>query len=182
MIGKKNSLQIKENINWETIKVSDITDENIIALIDTLKQDLNENFFIAFNSLEKLGKKAQKILQSEIKDLEKGNWKINIFKHLIFRSNIYGTTQSLISQLYSPDFIQRARAIMIATERSWGSDFFDYILPLLDDPDDSVRWAVLNYLSNNNKNKEKKARKNLKKRYKIEKNKIIKKKIGELAK
>ncbi|MBN1801733.1 MAG: HEAT repeat domain-containing protein [Candidatus Lokiarchaeota archaeon] len=182
MIGKKNSLLVEENNNWNTIRVSDVTVENIVALIKTLKQDLSENFFIAFKSLEKLGKKAQKLLQSEIKRLEKGDWKIKIFKHLIFHSNISDSFHPLISQLYSPDFIQRARAVMIASECSWGSDFFDYILPLLDDPDDSVRWAVLNYLSQKNNNFKKIAFEILKRRYKLEKNKIIKKKIGELTK
>lgn len=182
MIGKKNSLPIGEKTSWDTVKLSDVTVENIVALINTLKQEICENFFIAFSSLEKVGKRAQKALKSEIKKLKKEDWRIKIFEYLINHPTIKDNPHHLISQLYSPDFIHRARAVMIATECSWGSEYFEYILPLLEDPDDSVRWAVLNYVSTNINKSEKTARRMLRKRCKIEKNNIIKKRMGELTK
>jgi HEAT repeat protein len=52
----------------------------------------------------------------------------------------------LLPQLYSPDFILRARAIMKIKENN-DTRYIKFLLPLLDDPDDSVRWSVIKYLT-----------------------------------
>ena len=53
----------------------------------------------------------------------------------------------MVLQLYNPDFIARARAIM-QIEDTEDLNYLKHVLPLVEDPDDSVRWAAINYLIN----------------------------------
>ncbi len=49
-------------------------------------------------------------------------------------------------QLYHPDFVIRARTIL-RLENASDFNYLRFILPLLNDPDDSVRWAVIRFLN-----------------------------------
>ncbi|MFX1398146.1 MAG: HEAT repeat domain-containing protein [Promethearchaeota archaeon] len=182
MIGNKNSWSTGDSIRWDTIRLSEITIENIQALAYNLTLDLSENFYIAFDSLEKIGVKAQKTLVSTIKSLKKDDWRKKILNYLANSLKDSIIALPLVSRLYHPDFIQRARAIIIASELSGGIDYFDYILPLLDDPDDSVRWAVLNFLEGKKLLDSLLVQKKLRGRIKIEKNEVILQKMNSLIK
>ena len=60
----------EDNINWDIIEISKVDDKIIQRLINNLKlhtSDLSENFFISFESLLKLGKKIEPVLDSYIK-------------------------------------------------------------------------------------------------------------------
>ena len=54
----------------------------------------------------------------------------------------------MLPQIYSPDFIVRARAVMKIKDNN-DVRYLKFLLPLLDDPDDSVRWSAIKFLSQN---------------------------------
>ena len=85
----------------------------------------------------------------------------------------------LVPQLYHPDFIVRAKTIL-KIEKNADLRYLSYILPLLNDPDDSVRWAVIKFLDTNNLIKDSMVRKELKTFIKAESNTIIKEKAKEI--
>ncbi|KKM07664.1 hypothetical protein LCGC14_1731620, partial [marine sediment metagenome] len=63
----------EENINWDIIEISKVNDKIIKDLILNLKldkSDLSDRFFISFESLLKIGKKAEAVLDSYIKDID----------------------------------------------------------------------------------------------------------------
>ena len=49
-------------------------------------------------------------------------------------------------KLYHPDFITRARTLL-KLEHVGDINYLNFIVPLLNDPDDSVRWAVIRFLN-----------------------------------
>lgn len=179
MIGNKNSLSVGNTINWDMVKLSEVTLENIKALAHNLTLEVSENYYISFNSLEKVGLKAQKALKSTLKSLKKNDWRKMIINYLVNSPKDSIITSPLVSHLYHPDFIKRAQAIIIATELSGSIDYFDYILPLLDDPDDSVRWAVLNFIESKKIYKSTLVQEKLRGRSKLEKNEIVLSKISK---
>ncbi|MFX1236670.1 MAG: hypothetical protein ACFFAS_01110 [Promethearchaeota archaeon] len=181
-MNSNNNIPLVEETNqWAIIHVSEVTPRNINALIKNLKLPLSENFYISFNSLIKLGKKARKNLQFEIKNIVKSDWRKYLFEILLENAserphNLY----PLVSHLYYPDFVKRAQAINVASENNLGADYFDIILPLLDDPDDSVRWAALNYLISKDKVNMMIVQGKLNERREMEQNKTILCKIDSL--
>ncbi|MFW9878964.1 MAG: hypothetical protein ACFFG0_38285, partial [Candidatus Thorarchaeota archaeon] len=55
----------EEDVQWDVIEISKVDDKIIRYLLDNLnleKSDLSDSFFISFESLLKIGKKAEKIL------------------------------------------------------------------------------------------------------------------------
>ena len=78
--------------------------------------------------------------------------------------------------LYHPDFVIRANALR-DIERNDALKYLHLIIPIIDDPDDSVRWAVLNLLISLNQINNPIINKKLKNRANIESNQIIKKKL-----
>jgi HEAT repeat protein len=52
----------------------------------------------------------------------------------------------LVPHLYHPDFVTRARTLL-KLELVGDINYLNFILPLLNDPDDSVRWAVIRLLN-----------------------------------
>ncbi|MHA1932418.1 MAG: HEAT repeat domain-containing protein, partial [Promethearchaeota archaeon] len=140
----------EENLKWDVIEISQVDDKIIRNLIDKMKldtQDLSDNFFIAFESLLKIGKRAEDIIDSYVKETnEIHNFKIDIFNFLLNFIKNNTIEFILVPQLYHPDFITRARTIF-KIQQAGDKKYLNLIIPLLNDPDDSVRWAVIRFLN-----------------------------------
>ena len=139
---------LKEYDNWDIIEVSKVNDKIIKKLLNYLKYDISENFFISFESLLKLGNKLPQLtVKKFINEVDK----VHEFKRELFQFILNFTDDGLIEyhllpQLYNPDFIIRAKAVMKITENN-DIKYVKFLLPLLDDPDDSVRWSVIKFLA-----------------------------------
>jgi len=148
-----NIWEEEDNTNWDIIEISKVNDKIIKRLIDNLKletSDLSENFFISFESLLKLGKKIEPVLDSFIEETtEIHNSKVDTFNFILdfVKNNILKYV--LVPQLYHPDFVTRARTVM-KLEQAGDISYLNFILPLLNDPDDSVRWSVVRFLNTHN--------------------------------
>jgi HEAT repeat protein len=142
------NLTEEDNANWGVIEVSKITNKIIESLIDNLKSELSEDFFISFDSLIKIGKKAEPMVKDVLEDnREKLDFRKDLFKFFLNFFQNDEVENHLVFQLYNPDFIARARAIM-QIEEAGDLSYLKYVLPLVEDPDDSVRWAAINFLIN----------------------------------
>ncbi|MFX0105530.1 MAG: HEAT repeat domain-containing protein [Candidatus Hodarchaeota archaeon] len=139
----------EDNINWDVIEISKVDDKIIKTLINNLKldtSDLSESFFISFESLLKLGKKIKPALDSFINEnTEIHNFKVDIFNFILDFIKNNTIKYVLVPQLYHPDFITRARTIL-KLQQTGDIKYLNFILLLLNDPDDSVRWAVIRFL------------------------------------
>ncbi len=139
----------EEDLKWDVIEISKVDDKIISYLLDNLKldkSDLSDNFFIAFESLLKIGKKAENVLDFYIRETnEIHNFKIDVFNFILDFIKNKKIEYLLVPHLYDPDFITRARTIF-KIEQAGDKKYLKFILPLLNDPDDSVRWAVLRFL------------------------------------
>lgn len=148
LIRNDGNLTEEDNGNWGVIEISKITNKIIKKLIDNLKSELSDDFFISFESLIKIGKKAEPMLKAVIKDQAgKLGFQKDLFKFALNYVQNNEVDNPLVFQLYHPDFITRARAIM-QIEDAADKSYLKYVLPLIEDPDDSVRWAVINFLVN----------------------------------
>lgn len=148
-----NNKPIKEYDNWDVIEVSQVNDKIIRKLLNYLKCDISDNFFISFESLLKLG---NKIPQTTIKKLIEDMEKAHEFKKELFQFILNFTEEGLVEyhllpELYNPDFIMRAKAVMKITDNN-DTRYIKFLLPLIDDPDDSVRWSVIRFLSQHKTN------------------------------
>ena len=179
----KNRLRWNKNDdkNWEVIEVSKVTNKIIKQLVKNLELELSDNFFISFESILKIGKRVKPFLEAIIKNLSEENWRFPLFEFILNYINHKEFENPLIIQLYHSDFIVRARAIMQA-ELSGKSSIAKYILPLMDDPDDSVRWAAINYFINSNQLKNLKVKKKIESRRDVELNSIIQEKLIKIIK
>jgi hypothetical protein len=91
---------------WDVIEVSKINDKIIERLLDYLKNEISENFFISFESVLKLGKKIPEWqLRQFITTFESNDYKQDLFKFIIDFINQETVKYHLLPQLYSPDFI-----------------------------------------------------------------------------
>ena len=168
--------------NYEIMEVSKIDDKIIKKLIDNLKLGLSDDFFISFESLLKLGKRAESAIESQIKDMDDvHNFKKELFNfiHKYIKAN--EIENPLIPRLYHPDFIVRANAIM-HIEKNDALKYLNFVLPLTSDPDDSVRWAVIKLLGTLNHLENPVIFKILKKQLDFESNPVIQKKIKKILK
>ena len=96
----------------------------------------------------KIGKKAEPMVKAVINNRTEGlGFQIDLFKFALNIMQSNEVEDSLVLQLYNPDFIARARAIM-QIEDAKELNYLKYVLPLVEDPDDSVRWAAINFLIN----------------------------------
>ncbi|MFX0156186.1 MAG: HEAT repeat domain-containing protein [Candidatus Hodarchaeota archaeon] len=140
----------EDNINWDVIEISKVNDKIIRLLIDNLKLDtcdLSENFFISFESLLKLGKKIEPVINSFIEETnEIHNSKVDIFNFILDFVKNNTLNYVLVPQLFHPDFITRARTVQKLSQAG-DISYLNFILPLLNDPDDSVRWSVIRFLN-----------------------------------
>ncbi|MFX1451404.1 MAG: HEAT repeat domain-containing protein [Promethearchaeota archaeon] len=140
----------EDDTNYDIIKISKVDDKIIRRLINNLmlnSSDISENFFISFESLLKLGKKIEPFLDLYIKEKpEIHNFKVEIFNFILDFAKNNTLKYILVPQLYHPDFITRARTVM-KLEQASDLSYINFILPLLNDPDDSVRWSVIRFLN-----------------------------------
>ena len=176
----------EENLNWDLIEISKVDDEIIEYLIYSLKldsADLSDNFFIAFESLLKIGKKAERVFDTYIKETDEiHNFKVDIFNFVLDFIKNKTIDDHLVPQLYHPDFIVRAKTIF-KLEQAGDRKYIKYILPLLaQDPDDSVRWAAVQFFNTHNMIKNPLVYKELKIHIEKESNPVIKEKMKEVFK
>jgi len=144
----RDNKNFKDDDNWDIIEVSKVSDKIIKSLLKYLKYDISENFFISFESLLKLGNKVPETTINKIIDeLEQThNFKKELFQFILNFIKDGTIEYHLLPQLYNPDFIVRARAVMKIKEND-DTRYIKFMLPLLDDPDDSVRWSVIKFLA-----------------------------------
>jgi len=137
-----------ESNNWDVVEVSKVNDKIIRKLLDYLKYDISDKFFISFESLLKLGNKVpEATIKNIISELEQThNFKKELFQFILNFIKDETVEYHLLPQIYSPDFIVRARAVMKIKENN-DVRYLKFLLPLLDDPDDSVRWSAIKFLS-----------------------------------
>ena len=137
-----------ESNDYDIVEVSKVNDKIIKKLLDYLKYDISDKFFISFESLLKLGNKVpEATIKNIIRELEQThNFKKELFQFILNFTKDNMVEYHLLPQLYSPDFIVRARAVMKIKENN-DVRYLKFLLPLLDDPDDSVRWSVIKFLS-----------------------------------
>ena len=142
-----------DNPNWDVIEVSKVNDKIIMKLLSYLKYDVSEKFFISFESLLKLGNRVpEATIRNIVEELDQSHdFKKELFQFILNFINNEAVEYHLLPQIYSPDFIVRARAIMKIKENN-DVRYIKFLLPLLDDPDDSVRWSVIKFLSKHIKN------------------------------
>ncbi|MFX1409825.1 MAG: HEAT repeat domain-containing protein [Promethearchaeota archaeon] len=175
----------EENLNWDVIEISKVNDKIIKKLINNLKldkSDLSDNFFISFESLLKIGKRAEYALNSYIKETKQiHNSKIDIFNFILNCIKNETIEDNLVPKLYHPDFIIRARTIFRIEEAN-DIKYLRFILPLLNDPDDSVRWAATKFLDSHNLIKNPLVFKELKNFINKESNPVIKQRVKEIFK
>ncbi len=169
-----------DNDGWGLVKISEVNDKIIRKLVDNLKLDLSDEFFMSFESIIKLGKKAESILKSTINEMDRSNkFKKEIFNFLL---NVISTNKledPLILKLFHHDFIVRVQAIKYI-EKNKDLKYVDLILALIKDPDDSVRVAVINLLVSLNQIKNPLIYNTLKSHINYESNLIIQKKLKKI--
>lgn len=168
--------ELEEN-NWRFMQISKVNDDIIQLLAQNIKLQLSDDFFLSLESLLKLGKKAVPFLKSLKKDVSIENYKrklISIALRYIKRKSL---EDLVVLQLYHPDFEIRAKTI-VQMSKLKEVNYLNVVTPLLKDPDDSVRWAAINYLIDNHFNN-KNVKAELIAHAKVEKNPIIKRKLEE---
>jgi hypothetical protein len=173
-----------DKTNHKILEISKVDDKIIKRLIDNLKLDLSDNFFISFESLIKLGKKAESALESVIHEIDDHHqFKKEVFNLLLNFIKNNEIENPLLLKLYHPDFIVRANAL-VQIEKNDALKNLNFILPLISDPDDSVRWAVMRLLDSldQSENQNPIIFKKLKKQVEIEPNPVIQKKIKKILK
>lgn len=165
--------------NWDFIEVSNVNDKIIKILLDKLSLGISEDFFISFESLMKIGKKAKSQILSFIKTQNPNSFIRDLLYLILQYINEGDIDTPLIFQLYHPDFVKRAKSIKDIMEME-KDNYFKYIIPLIDDPDDSVRFRVLKYLISQELIQNPIIENQLKERLKKELNPIIINKIKEI--
>ncbi|MFW9970409.1 MAG: HEAT repeat domain-containing protein [Candidatus Odinarchaeota archaeon] len=140
----------EDNINYDIIEISKVDDKIIRRLIKNLRlhtSDLSDNFFISFESLLKLGKKIEPVLDSFMNEIREIHYfKVDIFNFIFEFVKNNTIKYVLVPQLYHPDFVVRARTIL-KLELTGDMNYLKFLLPLLSDPDDAVRWALIRFLN-----------------------------------
>ncbi|KKK99301.1 hypothetical protein LCGC14_2634130, partial [marine sediment metagenome] len=146
------------------------------------KAELSDDFFISFESLLKIGNRAELVLDSYIQRTnEIHNFKVEIFNFLLDFIKNRDLDHVLVPYLYHTDFITRARTIF-ELEEAGDKRYVKFIIPLINDPDDSVRWAVIRFLDTHNLAKNPLIYTELKNIIEKESNPVIKEKIKEVLK
>lgn len=167
--------------NWQLINISNVDDKIIKRLLNKLSFGISDDFFLSFESLVKIGERAQKEIVSYMKSNDLDPFINEILIFLLNLNNEEEVQKPLLIRLFNPDFIMRAKTIMEIDDRG-KEDYFKYVIPLIDDPDDSVRWAVIQLLTSHNLiQKNPVVEEHLREHMESEKNEVIKEKIKELV-
>ena len=114
-IWQKN-INIKQKLidksNYKIVKISKVSNKVIEDLIDNLKLGLSEDFFISFESLLKLGKRAKSAIETQYNHMDDDhNFRKEIFNFLLNCMD-EDIANLPLERLYHPDFIIRANTIM----------------------------------------------------------------------
>ncbi|MGM0469504.1 MAG: HEAT repeat domain-containing protein [Promethearchaeati archaeon] len=165
--------------NWNIIEVSKVDDKIIKNLLNKLSLGISDDFFICFESLIKIGEKAKPSIISFIQENEVDLFIKNILFFILHFIEKKEANPPFLLKLYNPDFIIRARTIM-ELEAKGEKESLKFLLPLIDDPDDSVRWALIKMLVSLNLPNNPLVRDILESRLDIELNPIIIEKIKEI--
>lgn len=167
-----------EEDDWHYVKISTIDEKIIKKLIDNLKLDVSDDFFLSFNSLLKLGKRAESEIQSTISEMDEYHkFKKEIFRYLLKHIRYIGSDYPLVTKLYDPDFLIRVQAIKEIDKKDL--NYLKFLLPMIKDPDDSVRAAVINLLIDRHL-EDLKVVKHLKRQINRESNPVIKEKLRNI--
>ena len=167
-----------EEDDWHYVKISTIDEKIIKKLIDNLKLDISEDFFLSFNSLLKLGIRAESEIQSTLKEMDEYHkFKKEVFRYLLKHIRYNGSDYPLVSKLYNPDFLIRVQAIKDIDKNDL--NYLKFLLPMIRDPDDSVRAALINLLINKHL-EDPKVLKQLKRQINKESNPVIKEKLSKI--
>lgn len=165
-----------EEENWQLIELSKINDKIIQSLLYKLKTKLSEDVFISLESLFKIGQRAISLVKKFlIQHSESKVYHIALIRLLLQYLQEKPVNPRLF-KLYHPDFVIRAKAIMEISKKDI-LDNLALMLPILNDPDDSVRYAMIKTLLNYELMSHNKIIPHLKKHYKRESNSVIKRKI-----
>ena len=176
MINNKNL----EDENWKLIAVNQINDKIIKDLVKNLHKEVSDDFYISIESLLKLGEKAKSELKASLNELEETFlFKKNILNVLLNTIEDKEIERAFLLQLYHTDFTIRANSIL-HIEATKNLKYLPYLLPLIEDPDDSVRWTLINSLSNLNQIQSPKVLSRLKTRLNKEPNQVIKKRLESI--
>jgi hypothetical protein len=135
-----------DNPNWDVIEISKINDKIIKKLLIKLSLGISDDFFICFESLMRIGEKVKPVIIPYIKENQINPFVRNVLYFILNMIENDEASPPLLPKLYNPDFIMRARTIM-EIEESRKVDYLKFLLPLIDDPDDSVRWALIKLLN-----------------------------------
>lgn len=173
--NNKNQEEINSTC-WDIIEVSKVDDIILKRLIDKLNLGISDDFFISFESLIKLGKRAKSGIISYIEENNIDSFIKNVLIYILYYINHDEFDLPLIINLYNTDFIIRAKSIM-SLEETGIIPYLNFVLPLINDPDDSVRWAVIKLLITNDLLKNPLVKEHLENHIKQELNPIIKKNI-----
>jgi len=173
--NNKNQEEINSTC-WDIIEVSKVDDIILKRLIDKLNLGISDDFFISFESLIKLGKQAKSGIISYIEENNIDSFIKNVLIYILYYINHDEFDLPLIINLYNTDFIIRAKSIM-SLEETGIIPYLNFVLPLINDPDDSVRWAVIKLLITNDLLKNPLVKEHLENHIKQELNPIIKKNI-----
>ena len=176
MINNRNL----EDENWKFIAVNKINDKIIRDLVQNLQKNISDDFYISIESLIKLGKKAESELKATLDKLEETFvFKKNILNALLNNIEDKDIERNKLLQLYHTDFTIRANTIL-QIEQTKSLNYLPYLLPLIEDPDDSVRWALINSLVRLSLIKVPEVLSKLKIRLERESNQVIKRKLSSI--
>jgi len=174
----KNNSWNDEDFHWDIVEISKVNSNIINQLVSNiLDLEIGDNFFISFESLLKLGTKAQPAIAKRLKKVN-GTKSIKklLLTYLSNRNSQSDDAFPLVKRLYHPDFLIRATTISRLSLHE-SKKYIDYILPLLEDPDDSIRWAVIKFLVKNRPIPLGEIKKIFQEHFEVESNQRIKDKI-----
>lgn len=135
------------NLEWEEVKVSNVNQNTIKKLVlNLLNLEISDDFFLSIESLIRLGKKPIPIIKNILDNHIEKSFRTNLLKYIMNYAKMR-IENTLILQLYHTDFVIRARTIMFLEENDF-ERYIEFLLPLLEDPDDSVRWALIKLIKN----------------------------------
>ena len=104
-------------------------------------------------------------------------FKKEIFKYLLNYVRYSSSEYPLVAKLYNPDFLIRVQGIKEIDKKDLS--YLKFLLPMIRDPDDSVRAAIINLLIKKHL-KDPKVLKLLKRQINKESNPVIKEKLRKI--
>jgi hypothetical protein len=167
------------NLQWEEVKVSNVNQKTIKKLVlNLLNLEISDDFFLSIESLIRLGKKPISIIRNILDNHIEKNFRTNLLNYIIKYAEMR-IENNVILQLYNTDFVIRARTIMFLEENEF-EKYIEFLLPLLEDPDDSVRWALIKLIRNKDLYKRINIRNKIENLLENEVNPIIREKIKQI--